>query len=270
MSDIDGEGTGSLLRVRRDGDGVAVLTLRHGKVNALSTAVLAELRDAARGLVEDPPGAVIVTGGAEIFAAGADITEFDGSEEARRIAGMFREALDAVTSIPRMVIAAVNGVALGGGCELALACDMRVASTRSRFGLPEIQLGIIPGGGGTQRLARLVGPAKAKDLICSGRQVRAPEALEMGLVDELVEPDEEEQDTVLRRARELATDFAGGALAAQAFAKRAIDQGLDGDLATGLDLEAELFASVFDTEDAGIGVASFLQHGPGKATFTGR
>ena len=176
-----------------------------------------------------------------------------------------------------MVIAAVNGVALGGGCELALACDLRIASTKARFGQPEILLGIIPGGGGTQRLARLVGPAKAKDLICSGRQVRADEALEMGLVDELVDPDDAVEtesasptDAVFARAHQLASGFASGALAAQALAKQAIDKGLDGTLADGLTLEGDLFAEVFATKDAAIGVESFLAHGPGKATFTGQ
>lgn len=270
MSDIDHDGTGKLVHLQRDAEGVAVVTLRHGKVNALSTALLEELRAVAVGLTEDPPGAVIVTGGPRIFAAGADITEFSGPVEARRIARAFREALDAVAGIPRMVIAAVNGVALGGGCELAVCCDLRIASTRSRLGQPEIQLGIIPGGGGTQRLTRLIGPSKAKDLICSGRQVRATEALEMGLVDELVEPDDEHGDAVLARARELALTFAGGAVAAQAFAKRAIDEGLDGPLDAGLDLEAELFERIFQTDDAAVGVASFLENGPGKATFTGR
>ncbi len=261
--------TDPLVRVAIDDDGVAVITLANGKVNALSTAVLAELHEAAQRLTDDPPGAVVVTGGPKIFAAGADITEFSGPDEARTIGGAFRDTLGAVAAIPRMVIAAVNGVALGGGCELALACDLRVASTKARFGQPEILLGIIPGGGGTQRLARLVGPAKAKDLICSGRQVRATEALEIGLVDELVDPDDCDDDPVFDRAHELAVGYAHGALAAQALAKRAIDAGLDGPLADGLTLEQELFADVFATNDAGIGVTSFLEHGPGKATFTG-
>lgn len=259
-----------LVTVDIGSDGVAVVTLANGKVNALSTAVLADLTAAARQLTDDPPGAVVITGGARVFAAGADITEFSGPDAARRIGGAFRAALDTVAAIPRMVIAAVNGVALGGGCELALACDLRIASTKAKLGQPEILLGIIPGGGGTQRLARLVGPAKAKDLICSGRQVRATEALDIGLVDELVDPGEDESDPVLDRARELASGYAAGALAAQALAKRAIDAGLEGTLADGLSLEQELFAEVFTTADADIGVRSFLEHGPGKATFTGR
>lgn len=265
------ESRASFVRLATGDDGVTVVTLSHGKVNALSSAVLSELAAAAEQLATDPPGAVIITGGPKIFAAGADITEFAGPEEARRIGGAFRDALDAVAAIPRMVIAAVNGVALGGGCELALACDLRIASTRSKFGQPEILLGIIPGGGGTQRLARLVGPSKAKDLILSGRQVRAAEALEMGLVDELVDPDDGDDvvDAVFARAHEVARGFANGAVVAQGLAKVAIDQGLDGSLDAGLTLEQDLFAEVFTTQDATIGVQSFLEHGPGKASFTG-
>ncbi len=161
-------------------------------------------------------------------------------------------------------LAAISGVALGGGCELALACDFRVASNRARLGQPEILLGIIPGGGGTQRLTRLVGPARAKDLVLTGRQVPAAEALAIGLVDELVEPDQ-----VLARALERAAELAAGAVAAEALAKRAIDRGLDITLGGGLDLEQQLFVEVFATDDAAVGVQSFLEHGPGKATFTG-
>jgi enoyl-CoA hydratase len=163
------------------------------------------------------------------------------------------------------VIAAIAGVALGGGCELALACDLRIASDRAKLGQPEILLGIIPGGGGTQRLARLVGPARAKQMVFTGRQVGADEALRIGLVDEVVPA-----DTVLDRALEQACELARGAVCAQGLAKRAIDEGLAGTLGDGLDLEQELFAASFATEDAGIGVASFLENGPGKATFTGR
>ena len=261
-----------LVHLDRRYDGVAVVTLANGKVNALSSELLVQLRAIAEQLIHDPPGAVVVTGGARIFAAGAEISEFGGPREASVIGGHFRASLDAVAAIPRMVIAAVNGVALGGGCELALACDLRIASSRARFGQPEILLGIIPGGGGTQRLARLVGPAKAKDLILSGRQVTADEALRIGLVDEVVAADEgdREHDVVLDRALELAGSFASGAVAAQAMAKHAIDLGLEGSLADGLTLEQDRFVEVFATEDARTGVQSFLEHGPGKATFSGR
>lgn len=255
----------------RTGEGVAVITLANGKVNALSAAVLEGIADIVAELRADLPGAIVVTGGARIFAAGADISEFSGPDEARQIGGRFRAALDGLAALPRLSIAAVNGVALGGGCELAMACDMRIASTRARFGQPEILLGIIPGGGGTQRLARLVGPSRAKSLILTGAQVDAPEALRIGLVDELVEPDAQgDADTVFARAMECATGVAAGALAAQALAKSVIDAGLDATLDAGLAAEQDAFALVFGTDDASIGVESFRAHGPGKATFTGK
>lgn len=254
-----------LVHLERREDGVAVLRLDNPKVNALSTALLAQLEAAATGLHDDPPGAVVITGGDRIFAAGADITEFGGVEEARRVGRAFNQALDAVSAIPRVVIAAITGVALGGGCELALACDLRVASDRVKLGQPEILLGIIPGGGGTQRLARLVGPSRAKDMILTGRQVQAEEALRIGLVDRVVPHDE-----VNDRTLELAAELARGPLAAHSLAKLAIDEGLEVSLAKGLALEQDLFAEVAGTEDAGIGVRSFLESGPGKAEFTGR
>lgn len=262
-----------LVRVERHDDGVAVVTLDNPKVNALSTTLLHELEAAVGALAADPPGAVVVTGGDRLFAAGADIGEFtrEGAggpeadpQAAAHVAGAFRGALDALAALPRLTIAAVNGVALGGGCELALACDLRVASTRAVFGQPEILLGIIPGGGGTQRLARLVGVARAKDLICSGRQVKADEALAWGLVDEVVEP-----EALAGRARERAAALAAGPVTVQALAKRAIDEGIEGPLADGLDLEAELFVESFRAADATSGIRSFLEHGPGKARFAG-
>src|SRR4029453_11901494 len=178
------------------------------------------------------------TGGDRIFAAGADIAEFGGPDEARAVGGGFRRALDAVAAIPRGVMGAISGFALGGGCELALACDLRVASERAKLGQPEILLGIIPGGGGTQRLARLVGPARAKDLILTGRQVDADEALRIGLVDRIV-PHEE----VNARALDLAAELARGPVVAHGLAKQAVDQGLDRPLAGALDLESELFVA---------------------------
>jgi len=162
------------------------------------------------------------------------------------------------------VIASISGFALGGGCELALACDFRIGSTKAKLGQPEILLGIIPGGGGTQRLARLVGPAVAKDLIFSGRQVGAEEALHLGLLDRIVEPEDLEAASLA-----WAAELAAGPSEALALAKAAIDRGLEGTLAAGLDLEQDLFVEVFRTDDAGIGIASFLEHGPGKATFPG-
>lgn len=262
-----------LVHVDRRPDGVAVVRLDNPKVNALSSELLRQLATAAEGLRADPPGAVVVTGGDRIFAAGAEISEFRSAEapaevitraEAELLGQLFLRALNAVADIPRATVAAISGFALGGGCELALACDFRVASDKARLGQPEILLGIIPGGGGTQRLARLVGPAVAKDLIFTGRQVRADEAMSLGLVDEVVPAEE-----VLDRALAKAAALAAGATVAQGLAKRAIDRGLDITLNGGLDLEQQLFADVFTTTDARIGVQSFLAHGPGHAAFTG-
>ncbi|MBV9039605.1 MAG: enoyl-CoA hydratase/isomerase family protein [Acidimicrobiia bacterium] len=256
---------GEFVHVERGDDGVAVLRLDRPRANALSTAVLDEIADGARSLTTDPPGAVVVTGGDKIFAAGADISEFGGPAEAAKIAGHFREAFDAVAAIPRMTIAAVAGYALGGGCELALACDMRVAADTAVFGQPEVLLGIIPGAGGTQRLTRLVGPARAKDIILSGRSIKAGEALNIGLCDRIFPA-----QVLQAEARAVALSFAKGAVAAHALAKRAIDATYDGSLADGLDVERDLFVEVFETEDAKTGVQSFLENGPGKATFQGR
>ena len=254
-----------MVQVERRDDHVAVLRLDNPKVNALSMLLLEELEAAAAELTGDPPGAVVVTGGDRVFAAGADIAEFGGPAEAERIGGHFLRALGAIADIPRATIAAVSGVALGGGCELALACDFRIASTRARFAQPEILLGIIPGGGGTQRLPRLIGPSRAKEMIFSGRQVGAEEALRIGLVDEVVEP-----DALHDRAIERAAELAKGAVLAQGLAKRAIDRGLDITLGGGLDLEQQLFVEVFESDDAQAGVTSFLENGPGKAEFRGR
>lgn len=252
-----------VLLERRDDD-VAVVTLNNPKVNALSGAVVDRLHEISLELTNDPPGAVVVTGGERIFAAGADIAEFGGAAEAAVITDRIHLALDALAAVPRFVIAAVSGYALGGGCELALACDYRVASERAVFGQPEILLGVIPGGGGTQRLARLVGPSRAKELCVTGRQVAADEALRIGLADEVV-PGERLHE----RAFALAAEVAGGALLSQMYAKQSIDRGLSLPLAEGLEVEKELFVESFRTNDARIGVRSFLDHGPGKAEFTG-
>lgn len=256
--------SGLVLCERRD-DGVAVLTLNSPKVNALSRALLAELRAHAEALTAQPAGAVVVWGGERIFAAGADISEFAGVPEAREIGAAFHGALDAVAAIPSFVIAAVSGYALGGGCELALACDYRIASDKAVFGQPEILLGIIPGGGGTQRLPRTVGASRAKEMMLTGRQVRADEARAIGLADEVVPHDE-----LFARATALASEISRGPRIAQQITKRVVDAGLDTDLASGLALERAAFEEVFATQDSQIGVTSFRESGPGKAVFTGR
>ncbi|MBV8693398.1 MAG: enoyl-CoA hydratase/isomerase family protein [Actinobacteria bacterium] len=253
------------VHVERAPDGVAVVRLDRPKMNALSVELLTELGDAAEALVKDPPGAVVVWGGERVFAAGADIAQFGGPEEAVRIGAVFRRAFDTIAAIPRVTIAAIAGYALGGGCELALACDLRVVADTAKLGQPEILLGIIPGAGGTQRLPRLIGASRAKDLVLTGRQVNAEEALRIGLADKVVPAAE-----LFEAARSMAAQFAAGPVQAHAMAKQAIDAGLDGTLPDGLDLEARLFADVFATEDAGTGVKSFLEEGPGKARFSGR
>ena len=253
-----------VLLERRD-DGVAVITLNNPKVNALSQEVLAALHDVVADLMADLPGAVVITGGERIFAAGADISQFGGASEADRIGRGFHRSLDAVAALPRFTIAAVSGYALGGGCELALACDYRIASERAVFGQPEVLLGIIPGGGGTQRLPRVVGASRAKEMMITGRQVRADEALRIGLADEVVESAQ-----LHVRALELASEIARGATIAQALIKKAVDQGLSSALHDGLVLERRLFTESFHSDDSRIGVQSFLEHGPGQAVFTGR
>jgi enoyl-CoA hydratase/carnithine racemase len=254
-----------LVRVEVE-DRVATIRLDRPPMNAINSVVQEELRAAARQVTEDESvRAVIVYGGEKVFAAGADVKEFAGQDHAFMVrdAARVMSSIDSIARIPKPVIAAVTGYALGGGCELALAADFRVSADNARFGQPEILLGIIPGMGGTQRLPRLVGPAKAKDLIFTGRFVDAQEALEIGLVDAVVPAAE-----VYSAARAMAEKFAKGPALALAAAKAAIDSGLDGDLTSGLRLESHLFASVFATEDSRIGIASFVEHGPGKAVFT--
>jgi enoyl-CoA hydratase/carnithine racemase len=246
--------------------GVVALRLNSPPMNPLSQAMLTAIGDAAEALAEDPAvKAVVVFGSEKALAAGADIKEFGDQVAARAIGAAFRRAFDALAAIPRPVIVGVRGFALGGGMELALACDLRVAADTARFGQPEILLGIIPGAGGTQRLPRLIGPARAKELIWSGRQVKADEALSIGLVDRVVPVADLEAATIA-----WATQLANGAVVAMGLAKSAIDDGLDGTLARGIDLEAAAFVEVFGTDDAQVGIASFLEHGPGAATFSGR
>ncbi len=259
------EESSPVLLMRAEGN-VALVTLNRPKANALSSSLLEHLANIVAELSEDPPGAIVLYGGTRLFSAGADITEMelDDPEAPTRIVGNFRVVGNTLATIGRMVIAAITGYALGGGLELALACDMRVAGESVKMGLPEIGLGILPGGGGTQRLPRLIGASRAKEMIMSGRHVGAREALEIGLVNKIV-PDGEVLDAAMSMARE----FARGALAAQALAKQAVDQGMALTLDEGLELEREAFEAVFATEDARTGVMSFLAHGAGKAEFSG-
>lgn len=249
-------------------DRVATIRIDRPRMNALTTAVQLALGVAAQRCADDDEiAAVVITGGETVFAAGADIKEMVDIDHRRMVSHSARlqAAFTALASIPKPVVAAVNGYALGGGCELALCADVRIAGSTAIFGQPEIKLGIIPGAGGTQRLSRLVGPAKAKDIIFTGRFVDAAEALAIGLVDRVVEPDQ-----VYPAAVEWARQFVAGPSLALRAAKQAIDTGLGVDLATGLEIERQQFAALFATEDRRIGMESFVADGPGKAIFTGR
>lgn len=248
-------------------DGIGTIRLDRPPMNALSRQLQEEIREAAReATVRDDVKSVIVYGGEKVFAAGADIKELAELDFVRmsRIVGDLQSALGSIAGIPKPTVAAITGYALGGGLELALGADRRIVGDNVKLGTPEILLGVIPGGGGTQRLARLVGPAKAKDIVFTGRFVGADEALAIGLVDEVVAPDD-----VYEAARRWAAQFTGAASRALAAAKAAIDQGLDTDLDTGLAIEQHVFASLFATKDRTIGMESFLANGPGKAEFVG-
>ena len=254
--------------VRLDVDGgVGTLRLDRPPMNALNVAVQEEIRAAAAEAAErDDVRAVVVYGGEKVFAAGADIKEMAAMSytDMVRRSGPLQSSLSAVAGIPKPVVAAVNGYALGGGCELALCADIRIAADDVKLGQPEILLGIIPGAGGTQRLARLIGPAKAKDLVFTGRFVSADEALQIGLVDRVVPPAE-----VYSAAVQWAGAFSAGPAYALRAAKESIDRGLEVDLQTGLEIERQQFAALFATRDRSAGMASFIENGPGKARFEG-
>ena len=258
---------GEFVRVEVE-DGVATIRVDRPKMNALNKQVQEEIRAAAAECTDrDDIKSVVVWGGERVFAAGADVKEMADmsyTDMVRRSGGL-QSAFTAVAKIPKPVVAAVNGYALGGGCELAMCADIRIAADDAVLGQPEILLGIIPGAGGTQRLTRLVGPAKAKDLIFSGRFVKAEEALAIGLVDRVVPADE-----VYAEAVAWAKQFTGAASYAVRAAKEAIDRGVEVDLETGLEIERQQFAALFATDDRTIGMQSFVEQGPGKAEFVGR
>ena len=258
---------GELVRLEVE-DGVGTVRLDRPKMNALDVAMQEEIRAAALEATErDDVRAVVLWGGERVFAAGADIKEMAAMSYADMVkrSGGLQSAFSAVARIPKPVVAAVNGYALGGGCELTLCADYRIAAEDATFGQPEVLLGVIPGAGGTQRLTRLIGPSKAKDLVFTGRFVGAAEALALGLADRVVPA-----DRVYAEARAWAGQFRGAAALALRAAKESVDRGLEVDLDTGLEIERQQFAALFATEDRSVGMQSFVEHGPGKARFTGR
>ncbi|HEY3316372.1 MAG TPA: enoyl-CoA hydratase-related protein [Bacillota bacterium] len=258
---------GEFVRLEREG-AVAVLTIdRPQALNALNRKVLEEILAGVKEFGDDPEARVlIITGGGEkAFVAGADIAGMkDFSVREGRDFSRFGQAVTAaIENLPKPVIAAINGYALGGGCELAMACDIRIASEKAKIGQPEVNLGILPGFGGTQRLARLVGRGKAKELIFSAVALDAAAAEKIGLVDAVVPPEK-----LMERANEVATLIASKAPVAIGLAKEAINRGLDLDLADGLAYEAELFAQCFATDDQREGMGAFLAKR--KPEFKGR
>lgn len=246
----------------------AIIHLRRPPMNALNLQMQREIAEAAT-FVSGRIGidSVVIYGGEKVFAAGADVKEMANMSYADMslAAHQLQKAFATVAKISQPTIAAITGFALGGGLELAMCTDFRVAGDNAKLGQPEILLGIIPGAGGTQRLARLIGVSRAKELVFGGHMITAEEALRIGLVNEVVAP-----AVVLETALAWANKFSGGPKLALAAAKRAIDLGISADLATGLSIESTEFAALFATEDQKTGMKSFVDEGPGKASFAGR
>jgi enoyl-CoA hydratase/carnithine racemase len=258
---------GEFVTVTTDDHAVATLRVERPPVNALNPQVWNEVGEAARELTDDDRiRAAVIWGGEKVFAAGADIKAMAemSFQDSFAHSGELQRAFRALACVPKVIIAAVNGYALGGGCELALTADFRYAAENAKFGQPEILLGVIPGAGGTQRLTRLVGVQKAKEMVYGGGQYTAEEALAMGLVDKVVPPGE-----VYETAVEDARRYAAGPYALR-MAKKAIDEGREMDLDSALRLETTLFSATFGTGDSDIGMRTFIEKGPGQAKFEGR
>lgn len=259
---------GEFVNLEVNADGVATIRLDRPKLNPLNEQVAREIGECVDAVAQDENArSVVVWGGEKVFAAGADIKEMADKDAVSmfRYIGRFQDVFTRLEKLPMVTIAAINGYALGGGCELTLACDLRIAAEDAKLGQPEILLGVIPGAGGTQRLPRIVGVGRAKELIYSGRMIDAEEALRIGLVNEVVPAAE-----VYDRAIKLATRYAKGPRVALQAAKDAIQTGIDLDMGSGLLIERQGFAALFASEDQKIGMESFITNGPGKANFTGR
>jgi enoyl-CoA hydratase len=244
-------------------NGIGIITINRPKVlNALNTATLGELKSAALEMdANDNVKVVIITGAERAFAAGADISEMMPmtAMEGARHGKMGQDAFSTIENLEKPVIAAVNGFALGGGCELAMACDIRMASEKAKFGQPEVKLGVTPGFGGTQRLPRLVGRAKAKELIFTGDMIDAAEAHRIGLVNSVHKPEE-----LMDAAKKLAAQIAANGEIAVALCKRAVNNGIEVDLKSGCAIEAEVFGLCFSTEDQKEGMKAFIEKRPAQ------
>ncbi len=246
------------VEVTREGAVAIVVVNRPEALNALSRATNEELLATAQSLsTDDSVRAVVLTGGGDkAFVAGADIPEMAtfSAEQARRSSALGQSVMSAIEAAPQPWVAAVNGFALGGGCELALACDIRFASENAKFGQPEIGLAITPGFGGTQRLPRIVGQGWAKYLVLSGRHIRADEALRIGLVQAVFPRDE-----LMARTMKLAEELAGRSPLAMRYCKAAVSAASDTDIVTGQAIERDLFGLVFATDDHAEGLSAFLE-----------
>jgi len=249
-----------------DGAVATIQLNRPEKKNSLNGRMRLELEALLEEIAKkERVRAVIVTGGTEIFCAGADISEIEGTnsvEAAYKHAREFQVLFDRLEALPQPVIAAVSGYALGGGCELTLACDFRIASTTARFGLPEIKIAAFPGGGGTQRLSRLIGVAKAKEMIYTGDPITAEEALAVGLVTKVVA-----KENLIAEANSFAAKLAALPRLALQAARMLINRSQEIDLASGLQLEARTFGGLAHTHDLAEGTRAFLEKR--KANFTG-
>ncbi|AFM41294.1 enoyl-CoA hydratase/carnithine racemase [Desulfosporosinus acidiphilus SJ4] len=242
-------------------EGVGVITINNPPVNALTL----EVRSQLKRILQEVEGnkeirALIITGyGSKCFVAGADIKDFPKQMETgpRENATIYKEMFTFLEETPQPVIAALNGLALGGGCELALACDLRIADEKAKLGLPEVTLGLIPGLGGTQRLAKLVGPAKAKELLFTGKVISAREALDIGLINQIVP-----QGTVLEEALKLAKQLAKGAGVAISYAKYLVNKGIELSLEDGMEIEMQYVEKIFLTQDLQEGLEAFINKRP--------
>jgi enoyl-CoA hydratase len=242
-------------------EGIAIVTIDNPPMNVLSSLVVSELKEAFSTIAEDPSIVVAILTGAgnRAFMAGADIKEFPSwlgmqVEELKNMNMESHEVFNFIDNLPKPTIAVLNGITFGGGCELALICDIRIAEEQIKIGLPEVKLGLFPGGGGTQRLPRLIGPAKAKELMFTGEPITANEALTIGLVNQVAGPGEG-METALVMAKKMASY----SLQALSRIKRAVNDGFDTTFNKGIEIESSLFAEVFGTEDVREGVQAFLE-----------